>query len=159
MSVQIHTLEPVLKANPFFEGIDGRLLDLLVGCATNLRFDTGQYIFHEEAPADRFYIIRHGVVSLELGADRESVTIETLRDGHVLGWSWLFEPYVWQFSARARELTRVIAMDAECIRAKSEENNELGYELMKRFALVVVDRLQATRHRLLELQGGDSAKA
>jgi CRP/FNR family transcriptional regulator, cyclic AMP receptor protein len=55
------------------------------------------------------------------------------------------------FNARALKETRAIAFDARCLRAKLEEDHELGYELLKRFAEVIVQRLDATQVRLLKV--------
>ena len=79
--------------------------------------------------------------------------IQTIDEGDVLGWSWLFPPYVWHFDVKAVELTRAIAMDGECLRNKCEEDHELGYEIMKRFSHVMVNRLSATRLQLLDIYG------
>ena len=82
---------------------------------------------------------------------REPITVETVSEGDVLGWSWLFAPYKWTFDARALELTRVIALDAVCLRGKCEEDAHFGYEMLKRFSEIVVQRLQATRLQLLDV--------
>ena len=63
-------------------------------------------------------------------------------DGEVLGWSWLFPPYRWHFDARALEPVRAIAFDGACLRGKCEADHELGYELMQRFAQVLIERLR-----------------
>jgi CRP/FNR family cyclic AMP-dependent transcriptional regulator len=150
----MQTLEPLLAEHPFFKGLDRRFLELLVGCATNVRFDAGEYIFKEGEEANSFYIIRRGHVALEIFAPgRGPLAVQTLGEGEVLGWSWLIPPYHWHSSARAVELTRAIALDAACLRQKCDEDHDLGYELMKRFAPVIVDRLQATRLQLLDLYG------
>ncbi len=78
---------------------------------------------------------------------------QTVAEGDVLGWSWLFPPYRWVFDAQALELTRALVFDGTCLRGKCEDDHNLGYELMKRFAHVVVQRLQATRLQLLDVYG------
>jgi CRP/FNR family cyclic AMP-dependent transcriptional regulator len=83
---------------------------------------------------------------------RGQVTIDTLAGGEVLGWSWLFPPYRWQFSARVVEPTQVIVMDGVYLRDKAEEDNIFGYELVKRVAQVIAERLQ-TRRQLLDVSG------
>jgi hypothetical protein len=40
-----------------------------------------------------------------------------------------------------------------CLRGKCDEDSVLGYELLKRFVPVIVERLQATRVRLLDVYG------
>jgi CRP/FNR family cyclic AMP-dependent transcriptional regulator len=148
----MHTLEPLLAEHPFFQGLDSRHLQLIAGCASNVRFDMGQYIFHEGEEANEFYIIRHGKVALEtLAPGHKPITIQTIEEGDVLGWSWLFPPYRWHFNAYAVELTRAIALDGKCLRTKCEEDHDLGYEFLKRFASVVEQRLQATRLQLLDV--------
>jgi CRP/FNR family transcriptional regulator, cyclic AMP receptor protein len=150
--MQIRTLERVLTQHAFFQGLDPQYVELITACAANVRFGAGEVIFREGEPADRFYIIRRGRVSLEVFVpERGQIMVETLDEGDVLGWSWLFPPYRWQFDARALELTRAIALDGQCLRGKCEEDPRLGYELMKRFAQIMVGRLQSTRIRLLDL--------
>lgn len=138
--------------HPFFKGLEPRYLQLIVGCAANVRFDAGQFIFREGEEANQFYIIRHGHVALEISTpERGSLVVQTIGEGEVLGWSWLVPPYRWHFDARAVELTRAIALDGKCVRTKCEEDHDLGYELMKRFAQIVMQRLQATRLQLLDV--------
>jgi CRP-like cAMP-binding protein len=150
----METLERILLEHPFLKGLDRSYIELIVGCASNVRFNAGEFIFREGEEANRFYFIRHGRVALEIFVpERGAITIQTLGEGDVLGWSWLFPPYRWHFDARALELTRAIALDGKCLRQKCEENHDLGYELMKRFAHVIEERLQATRIQLLDIYG------
>lgn len=152
--MQTQTVEPILAQHPFVKDLDPRHLGIIVGCASNVRFDAGTYIFREGQEANQFYIIRHGKVALELfAAERGVLTIQTLGVGEVLGWSWLFAPYQWLFDARALELTRAIALDGKCLRGKCDEDHSLGYEMVKRFAQVIIERLQAARLQLLDVYG------
>jgi CRP-like cAMP-binding protein len=148
----METLEAILAKHPFFDRLEQRHLDLLVGCASNVRVDAGQFILREGEEANHFYLIRHGKVALEIFAGhRGPITVETLEDGDIVGWSWLFPPYRWRFDARAVEITRAIALDGKCLRTKSEQDHDLGYELLKRFARIVEERLQATRLQMLDV--------
>ena len=79
--------------------------------------------------------------------------IETIDPGEVIGWSWLFEPYRWHFDAVAVEDVGAVAFDGECLRGKCQDDHELGHALMLRFGQVMIDRLQHTRMRLLDLYG------
>jgi CRP-like cAMP-binding protein len=111
-------------------------------------------LLREGDPADRFFLIRRGTVALEVSAPgRGALTIETLDDGDPVGWSWLFAPYRWQFDARTVGPCELVAFDGACLRGKCEEDHELGYQLMRRFAANVVSRLQATRLQLLDVYG------
>ena len=72
-----------------------------------------------------------------------------------MGWSWLFPPYRWHLDAIAREPVAAVAFDAACLRAKCDEDHELGYQLMRRFAALMLGRLAATRLQLLDVYGHD----
>ncbi len=147
-------LHRILAGHPIFEGLDESMIEILVGCASNVRLERGTYVFHEGDPADRFYLVREGTIALEVHApNAPSLLVDTLHAGDVLGWSWLFPPYHWRHDARVVEPTRAIAMDGTCLRGKCDQDPVLGYELMGRFARIVIDRLQATRLQLMDVYG------
>ena len=148
------SLERILGEHPFFGGMEEPYLQLFVDCASNVRFNAGEMIFREGEDANTFYLIRHGRVALETSAPQVgSVIIRTLGEGEVLGFSWMVAPYRWRFDARAMEPVRAIALDGRCLRGRSEEDHDLGYELMKRCAQVMEQTLQAARLQLLDVYG------
>ncbi|MEP7225640.1 MAG: cyclic nucleotide-binding domain-containing protein [Actinomycetota bacterium] len=150
----METIEAVLRDVPLFEGLTKDELQLLAGCASNVRFDEGERIVRDGDPADTFYVVRHGAVALEMFVPaRGPVTIETIGAGEVLGWSWLFAPYRWQFDAVALTRVRATGFDGSCLRGKCETDPKLGYDLMSRFAQVLIERLQSMRIRLLDIYG------
>lgn len=148
----METLERIIAQHPFFAGMEEPYVNLLVGCAFNTRFKAGDYIFKEGTEANEFYLVRSGKVALEIIAPQHMpIVVETLSEGDILGWSWLLPPYTWRFNAHAVEETRAIALDGKCLRKKCEENHDLGYELLKRFAWIIAQRLEATRFQLLDV--------
>jgi len=155
----VETIETLLRDVPLFRGLPDEHFALVAGCATNTHFDEDDVLFRQGDPADTFYLVRHGAVALELFVPaRGSVTIETLEAGEVIGWSWLYPPYRWHFDARALTAVRATAFDGACIREKSTADTALGYELMSRFGRVMMERLQWTRLRLLDVYGNGSAR-
>jgi CRP/FNR family transcriptional regulator, cyclic AMP receptor protein len=147
-------LEPIIKAHPFFAGLDPAFIDLISGCARNVRFDAGEYLVHEGAAADQFFLLRHGRVAFQITSPgRGAVMFQTLGAGEVVGVSWLIPPYRWTFDAKALELVRAIAVDAACLRGKCEADHHFGYEMMKRFMPVLIERLHATRLQILDVYG------
>ncbi len=152
----IQTLEPILAEHAFLKGLRHEHVHLLIGCASNVKFAAGDHIFREGAEANHFYILREGKVAIEIPAGhRHGIIIETIGAGDVLGWSWLVAPYRWRFDARVIEPTPAIALDAKCLRAKCEQDHELGFELLNRVLQVVEQRLQSTRMQLLDMYGGE----
>lgn len=150
----MHTLDQVVAESPVFAGLEPLQLELIAGCAQNVGFDKGERLFREGDPADRFYLVRRGRVALTLhAAARGELTVETVEPGDIVGWSWLFEPYRWHFDAVAVDGVRAVAFDGACLRDKCAADHALGYELMRRFAAVMIDRLQHTRMRLIDVYG------
>ncbi len=156
--VQIEGLDTLLKEHPFFEGINDEYGELVAGCCANEVVQAGDFVFREGDKADKFYLVRHGSVALEVHAPgRETIIVDTVNAGELLGWSWLAPPYRTQFDARALELTRLTSLDAACLRGKMEEDHHLGYELQRRFAPVVARRLEAALMRLIDMYGDPNA--
>lgn len=148
----METLKSILAEHPFFRDLDEKHLELIVGCASNVRFNAGDFIFRHGEQANQFYLIRQGMVSLEMFVTgRGPVKVQTLGEGDVLGWSWLVPPYLWMFDANAMEMTRAIALDGKCLRTKCEQDHDLGYQLLKRFVSIIQERLDAARLQILNI--------
>lgn len=147
-------LVELISAHGLLSGLAPEAIELIAGCARNVAFRTDVYLLEEGAPATTFYLLRRGHVALEVNrTGRGSLVIETIGPGGALGWSWLFPPFVYHFDARALEEVGAVAIDGECLRAKAEADPAFGYGLIKCFAAVMLERLQATRLRLLDIYG------
>ena len=148
------TIEDLLRTHPFTQGLDDEILRLIAGCATNVVFESGSYLFREGGNADRFFLLRHGTVALEMFVPGEGArTFLTVKSGEMLGVTWLVPPYRWAYDARAVELTRAIAFDATCLRDKCEADHHVGYELMKRFVPALVERLHVAQLQMADIYG------
>lgn len=147
-------LDPLIErvaAHPFLAGMKPDHVRVLAENSMLVQYESGEIVFRRGEPANRFYLIESGRVSLELLRDNQpTVAVQTISPGEVLGWSWLFEPYYWQFDARALEPTSAIFFYGTRLREQCEQDHDLGYELMKRMSAVVIERLQATRKQLLK---------
>ena len=148
----METLEKIIAEHPFFRGLSEEYLAFIAGCARNVRFVPNQFLFQEGETADRFFLVRHGLVSLEIFVpSRGPVSVQTVGEHEIIGWSWMVPPYHWRYTARALEMTRAVVFDATCMRAKCDADHDLGYSLMLRFAAIISQRLQATRLQLMDL--------
>jgi len=146
------TIETIVQGHPFFTGLRPEYIEELIQCAGYVHYETGEKIFREGNEADRFFLIGRGRVSLEVSIpNRGIVPMMTIHEGDVVGWSWLFPPYKWQFDARALEACQAVTFNGHCLRDRCKQDHELGYELMRRFAQVMMQRLQATRMQLLDV--------
>jgi len=148
----MENLERIIAECPFFAGIDHGFMELVVGCASNVKFEAGAYVFKEGTPADTFYLIREGKVAVEMFSPQSKpLVVATVGEGEILGWSWLLPPYVWKFNGHALQNVRAIALDGKCLRAKCEENHDLGYAVLKRLVQNIEQRLDETRFQLLDV--------
>ena len=147
------SLAGLVAEHPFLRGMTPEHLAILTECAMFADFKKGEVIFREGDPANRFYLIRSGRVELEAEVlERDRMLIQTIGPGDVLGWSWLFPPYYWRFDARAAAPVKALFFYGTWLREYSEQDHNLGYELMKRMAEVVIKRLQSARKYLVELR-------
>src|SRR5687767_11635504 len=126
-------LEEVAE-HPFLRGLSESHLQALADCAMRLRFAQGDTIFREGDPANRFYLLMKGKVSLETEHEEKHFTVQTIGGGDVLGWSWLFPPYYTHFDARALEPTDAMFFYGTRLREMCEEDHDLGYEILRRIA-------------------------
>jgi CRP/FNR family cyclic AMP-dependent transcriptional regulator len=153
-----HELQKQIAATEFLSGLSDRQVKLIADCACHTQFGEGDLIFREGDTANRFYLIEQGTVQLEaaLQSGQRQVVAGTVGSGGVLGWSWLFEPYEWQFTARALTKTTAIFFYGTVLRQHCETDPSLGFELFKRMSAEMVRWLQSARNRLLEEQAGFS---
>jgi CRP/FNR family cyclic AMP-dependent transcriptional regulator len=147
-------LSTIIAGHRLFKDLAPRYLALLADVAMFKEFPAGEVIFREGDPANRFYLILEGEVALESAPpDRAPVVLQTIGRDDVLGWSWLFPPYYWHFDARATVPTKAVFFYGTWLRENCERDRDFGYEMMKRMSAVMIERLQATRLKLAELQG------
>lgn len=149
--MKTRSLETMIGHHPFFEGLSPAACDLIAGCGQNMRFDPEAHIYSEGDPADYFYVIRHGRVALEMPGAGRAVVFQTLSDGDIINASWLVPPYRCTSDARTVETTRAIAFDAACLRGKCDDDHDLGYELMRRFVPIIIERLSHARLQAMDI--------
>jgi len=155
----MQTIDALLRESPAFACLAAPQLEVVAGCASNAHFEADDVLVRQGDPADTFYLVRHGSVALETFVPpRGSLLIETVEEGEVIGWSWLFPPYQWHFDARALTPVRATAFDGACLRGKFDADPALGYALMSCFARIMIERLESTRLRLLDVYGDVGAR-
>ncbi|SKA27814.1 cyclic nucleotide-binding domain-containing protein [Consotaella salsifontis] len=150
--VEVRGIETELETFRFFDGMSEEHRQLIAGCGQHEVAKAGEYVFRAGDKADKFYLVRTGLLSVEVHVPgREGLVVDTLRDSDTLGWSWMVPPYVWALDARASELTRLISFDAVCLRGKMETDKDFAYDMFRRFIPVMDRRLTETRMRIVEL--------
>jgi CRP-like cAMP-binding protein len=139
-----------IETHPFLRGMRPEHVALLTDCAMATSFAPNELIFRQGEFANRFYLIENGEVVLEaLDSRGRQMVIERAGPGKLVGWSWLFPPYIWHFDARATQPTGAFFFYGTILREHCERDPSLGYELLKRMSTIMVDRLQNARAQLL----------
>ena len=152
----MENLEGIIQQHPLFADLEPEYVATIAGCAANARFKPGEFLFREGDPANRFFLIRAGKAAVEVHVPQRGVIVlKTAGEGDVVGWSWLFPPYFHHSDGRAVEDTRALVFDGKCLRNNCDEEPRLGYDLMKRFAKVMMLTLRSTRLQLLDLYGSE----
>ena len=150
----VSSIEELIAEHPFLSGMDPHLLHVFNECGILRSFGLGQHIFREGTEADHFYLILDGEVALETFVPGYGMAvIQRLGTGDALGWSWLFPPAEWQFSASTLKPTEVISFDAALIRNEMAINSEFRDQLLTRISRTLVQRLHGMRMQLIDLYG------
>lgn len=148
----MNSIEQSLADHPFAQDLEPNIISMVAACGKQVDFSADDYIFREGESADQFYLIQQGAVALEMFSPGHGIfTFVTLKDGQLLGVSWLAPPYRWAFDARAIEPTQAIAFNASQLRDQCESDHHVGYELLKRFIEPLIQRMQAARVQSADL--------
>ncbi len=137
----------------FFEGMPGWALERLAGSATKRRFEQGAVVVRQNDEARAVYFLLsgaaqdlvyfEGVGDLLMGVQRDSGSL-------VAGWSAFKPPYRYTSSTRCEEPTELIRLPRETFEGIFEEDPYLGYQILKKVATAVDDRLEGAVTFLLE---------
>lgn len=145
-------INSMLREHAFFEELDDEAVRYIASCGYERVFRAGEMVAKEGADANDFFLVIKGRLAVQLFAPHlGAVTLHTVGPNGIVGWSWLFPPYKWNFDIKAMEVTKVVALNGRCLREKCERDYELGYKLMKKFSQMVVERLHQARMQLLDM--------
>lgn len=141
----------LLAGQAFFQGLSSEAIDFLAANAKPRQLEEGEILFERGQPADRFYLLRSGRITVGVPAiEGPSLEVQSLGADEVLGWSWLIAPYKWNFQARAKQATEVLEFDGKAARERCESDPRFGYEVLKRFSSLMSERLEAARTKMME---------
>jgi len=142
----------------FCKDLPKGFLSLLLSAGEIKTYPSDSYLFREGLHSDHVYLLADGEVSLEISLpDIGAIEIQTVALGELLGWSPLLGLGWMTASARAVSPCRVLELDVAKLRALANNDPHFGMELMRRVAVTLARRLNATRLQLLEARCTDQA--
>ncbi len=147
--------EPRLRVSdhPFFRAMNAGWVAAVSRGSVDTTYEVGEFLVREGELADRFHLIFHGKVAVEVGgAEGARRTVQSIGAGEVLGWSWVCPPYLWQFDGRAVQATRVVSLDTSILRHALESQPVEGYRFLQRLLPVIGQRLENARIQLRAVQ-------
>jgi CRP/FNR family transcriptional regulator, cyclic AMP receptor protein len=146
----IEVTAATLAAHPFLHGITADHLAVLARAASDVTVPAGHRFFEDGGHATCFWLVQSGHVTVDVDVPGQGrVPIGTIGMGELMGWSWLFPPFMWAFGAVAASPVETFEFDARTVRAKCASDPALGYEVTRRVAEVLTKRLKSTRSRLI----------
>jgi len=149
-----------LQHIPWFQELKPAHVRRLASITQLRNVKADEVLFREGDKEDYVYIVLDGRIGLDLHIPhRGRVRFYTADRWEIFGWSSV-TPNVRQRTAAAVAVidSRVARIDAVEMRQMCEDDNELGYRVMRRLANVVAGRLLVTRLQLLDMFAHPEAK-
>jgi CRP-like cAMP-binding protein len=144
--------EQLLWYSSFLVNFSPRVQEKLLSLGEPFNYQAGQDIFHEGDPSLYLCILKSGHVAIEIHVPSKGRrTIFTVGPGGVFGWSALVEPRIETAGARAVEDCEVLGIKGGVLMDLCRQDCELGFELYRALAEVIMARLIATRLQLLDV--------
>ena len=143
-----------LRTIQFLQSFTDENLQSILDISELFLFDQGEILFREGNRAEFVYLIVFGNVSLEIcAAGIGCKRILTIGPGEMLGCSTILEQSQLNETATALETTSVLRIKGEALLTLCEHDPKFGLTLMRRTALALAKRLDATRLQLLDVFG------
>ena len=144
-----------LSTVPLLADLSDEQLQQLASTGHAVTLQAGHRLFREGEPAHGCWLLHDGRVALDITVPgRGQLVVQTLGRGDVLGWSWLVPPHRWHFSA---VVLQTVACHRNwtppCSATSLTATRASDYPLTQGLFTAVVQRLQSTRARLLDLYG------
>jgi len=145
--------DTALASHAFLEGFEEGHLEIIEDCVAGRSvWKQGEMMLLRGGAADTCHLIVDGRVAIEIRSPGSAPRVfQTLQGGDVLGWSWMFEPRLWTFDARAVAETTAFTLDAILLRKAMEDDCEFGLRFGIRMTQAVVNRLKAARLQVLDV--------
>lgn len=145
----------LLKKCRLFEGCSNEKLADVGNICQRVTFKNGDHLLEAGSPAEYLFIVIGGVIELCFKVTHyngsKEITIDRKLKGDAFGWSALTEPNIYTLSALSKTDSELLQVKANDIIRLCEENNHLGYILMRNSAAIIGERLASIQKILIDV--------
>jgi len=135
------------------QGVSPKTVEAVADISEFRDFAAEDMLFRAEKASDHLYVVVSGEVDIQyLQPSGKRQTVDTLGPGDFGVWSSVVEPHKTSSIGICRTPVRVVAVEAERLRALCEEDTDFGYRLLCQMARVIRRRLQAARFQIAEME-------
>ncbi len=137
-----------VRGYQLFSGLNESELEKIAQICDRRNYDCYDVIFSPEKPSGELYLVESGKESIQIeipisGPD-DKIVIHTLSRGEAFGWASLSSYHVHTAIARCLEPVSVISIDGHSLMQLLEEDNHIGYIVMRNLTEVISSRLSYT---------------
>jgi CRP-like cAMP-binding protein len=142
----------VLRRYPYFANLDSESLKKLAAITSRKTIAAGEQIFREGDEADNLYVVIRGEVEVQYVLATEDLwSVDVMRDGDLLQWSAIIEPYKATAAGLAKKETLLLCINAEKLRELFDTDPYVGCELSVQVAKQLARRLDKARNHLARI--------
>lgn len=120
------------------------MLESLVPITEMLLYDKDEKIFSQGDKAERFFLLKKGIVLLEQRiTDTLTISLSSIKPGFSFGWSTMIDHAPYSTDAICAEPCEVYSFRESKIKKAMQENHSLGFILSQRLLHVLKKRFDA----------------
>ncbi len=134
-----------------FEGLSVDEIKRIAQICDTATFRAGEIIFEDTSPGRNLYVILSGKINVQVEAitPHRAFSLTTIGQGEILGEFALIDSGPRSATAICIEDSEVLVINGEHLYKLFEEDNHIGYVVMRNIAQTVCARIRHTNRRLL----------
>jgi len=143
----------LLEKFPLFQNVPTEALEKIAALGEESALSAGEMVFKEGQKAEKLHFLLSGSIALRVGimTKPDSVTVSFVAKPYdCFGWSGIVPPAHYTASAYCEEETRILAIPGDAFLQVMAEYPQAGFDVMRRVAELIADRLRNSRHALLK---------
>lgn len=136
----------------FTQGFNAEQIEALRPLFQAVSMPAGSILFEQGSPADHFFIVIDGEVSIRYKPeDGPALILTRIREQGVVGWSAAIGSPFYTSSAVCAEESQLLSVRSDDLRRFYDERPAIAEMLLERLAAMIADRLRHTHPQIMAL--------